>query len=197
MNRDYQIIYIGGPSSSGKTSLARALQEKLPIPYLHIGIDALISMMPDRLNDWTGGVASEGFSWLADTDSEGHPIQTLRVGPYAGMVCNSLHAIVLCLLQEGHHLILDDIPLSPADFLKWKETLKGWSSLYVGVTAPLDVLEHRESTRGDRMVGSARAQYHASRMDFGYDLVLDSSLLTLSDQLALIASIQPEGGQTN
>ena len=34
-----KIIYLNGPSSSGKTTLAKALQESLEEPYLHIGID--------------------------------------------------------------------------------------------------------------------------------------------------------------
>ncbi|MCB0092442.1 MAG: hypothetical protein KDE54_31355, partial [Caldilineaceae bacterium] len=40
------VIYLNGPSSAGKTSLARALQSLLPGYYLHIGIDMLIEMMP-------------------------------------------------------------------------------------------------------------------------------------------------------
>jgi chloramphenicol 3-O phosphotransferase len=32
-----QIIYLNGPSSSGKTTLAKALQHALENPFLHIG----------------------------------------------------------------------------------------------------------------------------------------------------------------
>lgn len=41
-----QIIYINGPSSSGKTTLAKALQQVFDQPFLHIGIDRVIGMMP-------------------------------------------------------------------------------------------------------------------------------------------------------
>ena len=34
-----RIIYLNGPSSSGKTTLAKALQDSFSDPYLHLGID--------------------------------------------------------------------------------------------------------------------------------------------------------------
>jgi chloramphenicol 3-O-phosphotransferase len=61
--QDVQIIYSNGPSSVGKTTLAKALQQKLGQPFLHIGIDKVIEMMPDKLNNWEGGAAPLGFSW--------------------------------------------------------------------------------------------------------------------------------------
>ncbi len=53
-----QIIYINGPSSSGKTTLAKALQQEFDQPFLHIGIDRVIGMMPEKLNNWEGGPSS-------------------------------------------------------------------------------------------------------------------------------------------
>ena len=40
------IIFINGTSSSGKTSLIKALQTKLHEPYLDMGIDRFIWMLP-------------------------------------------------------------------------------------------------------------------------------------------------------
>lgn len=37
-----QIIYLNGPSSSGKTTLAKALQHAFEEPFLHVGIDKII-----------------------------------------------------------------------------------------------------------------------------------------------------------
>ena len=39
-----KVIFLNGPSSTGKTTIARLLQEKLPEPYMHVGIDKLIGM---------------------------------------------------------------------------------------------------------------------------------------------------------
>ena len=59
---DYgRIIFINGTSSSGKTSIVRALQDLLDKPYLEAGIDKFIFMMPPatlsvrygmRCSDW-------------------------------------------------------------------------------------------------------------------------------------------------
>ena len=51
-----KIIYLNGPSSSGKTTLAKALQESFVEPFLHIGIDKIIGFMPDNVSPpfvWT------------------------------------------------------------------------------------------------------------------------------------------------
>ena len=45
------IIFINGTSSSGKTSLLKLLQKKLPEPYLDMGIDKFIWMLPSRYLD--------------------------------------------------------------------------------------------------------------------------------------------------
>jgi hypothetical protein len=42
------IIFLNGTSSSGKTSILRALQDRLPDPYLDMGIDRFIFMLPRR-----------------------------------------------------------------------------------------------------------------------------------------------------
>jgi len=41
-NSRVQIIYLNGPSSSGKTTLAKALQDVFEEPFLHVGIDKII-----------------------------------------------------------------------------------------------------------------------------------------------------------
>lgn len=46
-NEPVQIIYLNGPSSSGKTTLAKALQHAFEEPFLHVGIDKIIGWMPD------------------------------------------------------------------------------------------------------------------------------------------------------
>ncbi|MCX4030255.1 hypothetical protein H0A36_26065 [Endozoicomonas sp. SM1973] len=46
------VIYLNGASSSGKSSLAKELQDLLYDYYLCIGIDSLIAMMPAKANRW-------------------------------------------------------------------------------------------------------------------------------------------------
>jgi chloramphenicol 3-O-phosphotransferase len=42
------IIFLNGTSSSGKTRILKALQDELPEPFLDMGIDRFIFMMPNR-----------------------------------------------------------------------------------------------------------------------------------------------------
>jgi chloramphenicol 3-O-phosphotransferase len=42
------LIVLNGTSSSGKTSIAQALQDLLTEPYLQAGIDKFIFMLPSR-----------------------------------------------------------------------------------------------------------------------------------------------------
>src|SRR4051812_30555031 len=133
----YQIIYLNGPSSSGKTTLAKTLQEVLDPPFLHIGIDKIIGMMPERVNNWIGGEAPMGFSWRSAIDQDGKPLQELQVGPFARKVSNSYPEIVALLAEQGHSLIVDDVCLSNEELKRWRDLFSKHRVLYVGVKASL------------------------------------------------------------
>lgn len=181
-----KIIYLNGPSSSGKTTLAKALQEALLEPYLHVGIDKIIGFMPAKINNWEGGSAPLGFSWEAATDPTGHPIYNIHVGPFAQKVARSLKDIAHLLASQNYHLIIDDVAFGAIEVEEWKKTLKNYKVIYVGVTAPLEILEERECARGNRFVGSARAQYFKVHENVSYDLEIDSHLETLDTNVKRI-----------
>lgn len=51
-HRDRVLILLNGTSSAGKTTLAKALQDTLPTPYLVVGIDTVVFGLPSRyVND--------------------------------------------------------------------------------------------------------------------------------------------------
>lgn len=54
-----QVIVLNGGSSSGKTSIAQALQEILPTPWLTFGVDVLIDALPARGEDPRSGLVLE------------------------------------------------------------------------------------------------------------------------------------------
>lgn len=175
MNKKYQIIYINGPSSSGKTTLARLLQQELDPPFLHIGIDRVIGMMPEKLNNWEGAPAPLGFSWKSSFDDTGHPMHEIQLGPFAKKMSDTLKEIVLTLAKSDHYVIIDDVAFGKQDVDKWRAALKDYNVLWVGIHTPLPLLEQREKQRGDRMIGSARAQYIQVHKDVVYDLEFDTS----------------------
>ena len=52
-----RIIFLNGTSSSGKSSIAKALQNLLETPFLHVSADDFLSMLPERFIDYLSGEA--------------------------------------------------------------------------------------------------------------------------------------------
>ncbi len=175
MKKSIQIIYINGPSSSGKTTLAQALQQEFDVPFLHIGIDRVIGMMPNKLINWEGGPAPLGFSWKSAVDETGTPVHEIQAGPFGKKMVETLKEIVLTMVRMGHHVIVDDVSFGKCEVDEWREALKDCKVLWVGIKAPLNILEAREKVRGNRMHGSARAQYFKVHKDVVYDIEFDTS----------------------
>lgn len=175
----YQIIYLNGPSSSGKTSLVKALQEKLSQPFLHVGIDKIIGMMPAKLNDWTGGEAPEGFSWKTASDDEGHVLRRIQLGPFAKKISSSLKDVTLTLAKEDHCIIIDDVAFGKEQVDLWREKLRDYPVLWVGINCSLETIEEREQSRGDRILGSGRHQYFHVHEGVEYDFTVDTSQMSI------------------
>ncbi len=161
-------------------------------PFLHIGIDKVIGMMPAKLNDWEGGIAPIGFSWKAATDKDGATMQNLQMGPFARKISQTYREIVLTLAKLEHFIIIDDVAFGKVEFDRWKELLTDYKVLYVGIHAPLKVIEERERIRGNRMIGSARAQYRKVHNGIIYNLDIDTHQGTLKKNVRkIISKLQP------
>src|SRR5271170_7588374 len=93
------------------------------------------------------------------------------------------------LAKLGHHLIIDDVSFGKKQVDKWKEVLQPFAVLWIGVNAPLSVLEQREKERGNRIVGSARGQFHKVHADATYDLEIDTHHATLAKNVEKIKSL--------
>ena len=173
-----QIIYLNGPTSVGKTSVAKELQTLLEEPYLLIGIDTIIDLMPSKFNNWKGGIASKGFYWKEKIDPTGHPIQVIQNGPFAKKLVQTYIAITETIAKSGHNLIIDDVALGAQEFNIWKKVLAPFNVLYVGLTASLETIEQREKDRQDRMIGSGRHQASVCHEGINYDLMLKTDNLS-------------------
>ena len=46
-----KIIFLNGVSSSGKTTLAKSLQERLTEPFFWLASDTFIGMLPEKYNN--------------------------------------------------------------------------------------------------------------------------------------------------
>lgn len=184
---NYQIIYLNGASSSGKTTLARELQSKLKDYFLVIGIDQIIYMMPDKANDWHNDKIAPGFSWIPVKNELGHILSyRINSGPFGQLMLQMFKNIVKTLACSGYYLIIDDVSFGKEQFGQWKEQLKDFNVLWTGVTAPLEVLKQREIERGDRKIGSTIWQSEHVYLGVGYDLIIDTCEKSLSENIDLI-----------
>lgn len=161
-----RVVLLHGTSSSGKTTVARAVQKLADEPWVRLGIDAFWSAIDGRwLED--GPHAAEGFRWTEDA--------TIVPGPVGQRLAAGMRAAVAACARAGNDLLVDDVFVDPGWLDGWRRELDGGVWLLVGVMAPLEALERREVERGDRIAGEARAQVNRIHDGVEYDLTVDTS----------------------
>jgi chloramphenicol 3-O phosphotransferase len=171
MNRTARIVLLNGVGSAGKSAIARALQRMTAEPFLHVQMDAFLEMMPERLQDHPEGFAFE------TVHEDGKPVVVIRSGPFGTQVMRGMRRAIAALAAEGNNLIVDDVMLA-GERAEYVALLADFTVSWIGVFAPLDVLEARERQRGDRLIGLARWQYDRVHAGMRYDLEVDTSTAT-------------------
>lgn len=163
-----RIILLNGASSSGKSSLARAVQARIEEPFWHISIDHLrdSGVLP------TARIRSGEFPWSA-----------MRDAFFEGFE-QSLAAYV----SRGNNLIVEHIMESRAWLLRLVRLLAGQDVFFVGLHCDLAELERREIARGDRRIGDARRDFHQIHSYCRYDAELDSAVPPEANADRLIAA---------
>lgn len=159
-----RVIYLNGTSSAGKTSIALALQNVLDEPFLRIGVDTFIEMLPRRMFD------KPSFEPAADggVRPRAEIRETIR-RPMPGAIA---------ALAATNDLIVDDV-VNGSDWLRSiVRALAPFTVLFVGVFCPLEELERRERARGNRMAGVARGMLEAAHEHTLYDFTVDTSVMT-------------------
>lgn len=146
-----QIIFLNGPSSSGKSTLAHALQTRLDEPYLYFAEDMFFSALPANVSS------------RPDFFTYGSRL-------YAGFT-----KCVRTLVECENFVVVDTVAWVPGSLEGFVRALWDTEILAVGIHCPLAVLEERERQRANRAVGLARRQYEAVHRDALYDLELDTS----------------------
>jgi chloramphenicol 3-O phosphotransferase len=168
-----KIIVLNGTSSSGKTSLVAALQELLEEPYLDVGLDKFLWMLPKRyLNEPAYWREVFIYHWPEGGGPEGLVIET---GPRGHRLVSGMHQAIAVLAWTGNNVIADHVLLEPAWVQECAELFADLPALFVGVRCPLEVVEQRERARGNRTLGQARAQFYRVHGHGLYDFEVDTS----------------------
>jgi len=174
------IVVLNGTSSAGTTSLAKALQRRLPEPALLVGIDTVVYALPGRWLNPPGW--HEVFRYEGSGDS-----LSITAGPLGNRLVAGLHRMVAALAGQGWDVLVDHVLLDPSWVRDAGSALAGLPVLSVGVRCPLAEVVRREAARGDRTLGQARAQFHTVHASAGYDLEVDTSVLDPDACAAVVA----------
>jgi chloramphenicol 3-O phosphotransferase len=150
------IIFLNGTSSSGKSSIAQALQQLLDVPAMHVQVDTFAEMLPP------------GFLETAEP--------SLRKETAARLI-SGFHQAIAALAAAGNTLILDHVVPSPQWWQECMTLFAPYQLVTVGVHCPLEELERREMARGDRQPGLARMQLAHVHQHGTYQVDVDTSLL--------------------
>lgn len=156
-----KIIILNGTSSSGKTSIVRALQDILDEPFLDAGIDKFIWMLPRRYLDrplW-----DEVLGLAKEAGVVGHRL------------ISGMHQSIAALSMAGNNVVADHVMVERAWLEECIRLFSELPVLFVGVHCALEVLEQREAGRKDRTLGQARAQYPLVHAHGVYDMEVDTS----------------------
>ena len=171
-----RVIVLNGGSSSGKSSIARALQELLPGLWLTFGVDAFIEALPGH-----GDSPRADISYLPDG--------AVETGPQFRSHEQAWRQGLAATARAGAPLILDEVLLAGGSGqASLRAIMDGLGLLWVGVHCDPDVAAAREALRPDRVPGMARTQAYGVHAGMSYDLQVDTTHLAPQACARLIAA---------
>lgn len=165
------VIFLNGTSSSGKTTIAKSLQEKLREPYMYVSIDHYFHMYPD---------------WFLNPTTQNGAMVLAQLTP---AIISGLHQSVAALAHAGNNVIVDHLLQDKGALEECVEKWVGLDVLFVGVKCPLKVAEQREKKRGNRNIGTARSQFEIVHAHGLYDIEIDTSKLTVDECVTRIMEL--------
>jgi chloramphenicol 3-O phosphotransferase len=154
------VIFLNGTSSSGKGTIARALQESVDELFLHVEMDFIFEAMEIagyngavRLGDAVPPKLARGAAFIHD----GEQFVRIEYGDEGRRAFQGYFGMVAALADSGNNVIadafLDEAWMLPNAAVSFAEG----RAFLVGLRCDLGELERREQERGDRFPGIARA----------------------------------------
>ncbi|WP_338139608.1 chloramphenicol phosphotransferase CPT family protein [Bacillus paramycoides] len=157
------VIILNGGSSSGKTTIAKCLQNLLSTSWLRFSIDDLIDAMPDAMLKADSGIKF-GDDGSVSPGTEFRKLESAWMNGIGEMA------------RRGAKVIIDDVFISGVDACnRWRAALEGLKVLWVGVFCDPIVASTRESVRGDRVAGMAVSQATAVHIGIHYNIKVDTT----------------------
>jgi chloramphenicol 3-O phosphotransferase len=156
------IVVLNGPSSAGKSTLAKAVRGILGTHAVAVPTDRLASMA--------------------------HPEHPLNWALYAAL-CDATFAAAAAFARAGFAVIVDTVFERRACFESAERAFSELHHRYVAVTCELDELDRREQARGNRPIGLARRQRDTVHHDVPYELRIDTTQTSVEDYAKRVAQL--------
>ena len=144
-----RLLLLNGPSSAGKSSIAKELQQKLRL----CGADPMIVSIDDYMK-----IAEDEEIWEDDV---------FEIMPD---MCRDITPALL----QGKWVIVDHVITSARIYEALLDAAAGFDVVKILVSCSLETLLKREKERGHRFAGSAEASLKYLYPKKGYDLRIDS-----------------------
>ena len=179
------IIFLNGSSSSGKTSISRALQKLSHDPLIYTGVDSFfLDMLPSHFM-FDGPRAHDGLFFEITSNKE-RPV-TLHIGEYGKRLFKAMPLCIKALADTGNKVIVDEVLFKSDHLTDYLDVLKDHTVYFIKINAPLEVIESREHARKDRIIGLGRSlielvHSHGKK----YDLEIDTEKILPQDAAQMI-----------
>ena len=157
-----KIIFLNGVSSAGKTTLAKALQNKLSEPFYLLANDTFCDMGPEKFWDIDAGATCD-------------------------RALKGMYYSIKAFSDIGINVIVDDVLLKVDEngYDRLEECVKllhDYSVLFVHVVcSDLEEQRRREKERGDRGIGQGEGQLSQLSPQDTYDITVDTSANTTEE----------------
>lgn len=175
------IILLNGIGSAGKSSIAKALQQITAEPFLHVAMDDFLNMLPPLYFDHPDGLVFETLT------EDGKPSVAIQTGIVCERLLSGMRRAVAAMAEAGNNLVVDEVLMGAGEAsAEYARLLAPYRLHWVGVMAPLNVLEARERARADRMIGLARWQFPRVHAGLAYDLEIDTSRISPAEAARII-----------
>lgn len=174
-----QLILLNGTSSAGKSSIVKYLQEKLQKPYLDMGLDKFLYMLPNHY-----------FKQPHWNEVMGRSNQA---GDLGNRIMSGMHHSMRSMVDRENLVLADHVLIEKNWVTELAELFHDQSAYFFGIHCPLEVIEKREIDRKDRTLGSARLQFPVVHQWSEYDLSLDSSITTPEKSADMIIEFLASG----
>ncbi len=136
-------------------------------PRYYIGADTEQQTATDHYT-------AEGVEMVA-TSAPGEPLSITAVfGPVFRRLILARPAAVRALVDGGNAVIFDDVLHDVEMYTNRRRAFAGLDVFTVGVTCDLEILEARERSRGDRVLGRARGLVDVVHRFLTYDVLVDT-----------------------